>query len=133
MTCGDTVRSWQARHRDPAPRIESADTLTLDFSASKTERNKCLLLFVIFCYGSSSIDPRPCAVSSTIFVMRMSQLGAPGPTFASSPTQQTPVWQCLMPALCQLLEPLTATQGLHCIVPLGQGPSPPIFMPGKPL
>ena len=25
-----------------------------------------------------------------IFMMRMSQLGAPGPTFASSPTQQTP-------------------------------------------
>lgn len=27
----------------PPPGIESADTLTLDFSASKTERNKCLL------------------------------------------------------------------------------------------
>ena len=32
-----------ARHRDPAPRTESANTLTLDFSASKTEREKCLL------------------------------------------------------------------------------------------
>ena len=32
-----------SQEEGPPPGIESADTLALDFSASKTERNKCLL------------------------------------------------------------------------------------------
>lgn len=66
----------------------------------------------------------------------MAQLGAPDPTSASTPTQQTPLWQHLMPALCQPLELHVGSPKaliVSCLFDFAWALFPPICVAGKPL
>lgn len=115
----------------PPPGIESADTLTLDFSASKTERNKCLLFICDIllwqlkrrsqglCCLKDDLDDEnvsaQCTWSHVCFLSNSVDPSLAVPNASSVLASGTPY----------------GNQGLHCIMPFGLDPFPPIFMPGE--